>query len=75
MDRIPFARIEGSLLILQRGSWRSVQPVESLGRWLSFYRRLRDRDGTAGQPGPWARFYQDAVRDLEAVAATLRARS
>lgn len=56
---------------LRRGSWSQRVPISALPDQLQFYRSLwsrkRDQKGRSDltTPGPWARYYEDAVRALE----------
>ncbi|WP_126975592.1 hypothetical protein [Frigidibacter oleivorans] len=63
---------DGRRFIMASGKWRSEwHDLAELPRWLRFYEALWGRGARQkGQPGPWARFYADAVEKLRALAAT-----
>lgn len=66
----PEARLSNdrSMIVMQRGLWRSSFPVAKLPGWLQFYRRLRDRRHRA-----YARFYLPVVKNLERIERALEA--
>lgn len=81
MDAAPFKAIptrDRQRIVLAAGAWRATIPAADLPRWISLYRRLRDRGarldakGNPIEPGPYARFYADSLAVLEATAARLR---
>jgi hypothetical protein len=57
----------------QPNSWSETLTPDQLPARLALYRRLRDRGGKAGQPGPWAKHYTATVTNLARAIAALPA--
>lgn len=53
----------GAVLAMTKGAWWQRVPAADLPKWISLYRRLRDRDG-----GKHAQHYAQPVEALEAAA-------
>lgn len=79
MRRIKIARLTitfdrpAGTVEMRKALWWQVVPIADLPRWLRLYRgfwsRKPDAKGRAPDlktPGPWAAFYEDDLRALEA---------
>lgn len=63
----------GTRLCFRQLLWSADFPIEDLPKWRAFYVRLRDRDGPKkGGPGPFARFHQPIIDQLDAIARDLK---
>lgn len=52
---------------LRKGRWSVRVPIAALPGYRALYRRLWARGSKiADRPGPWARFYQEDLRALDA---------
>lgn len=52
---------------MRKALWTQRVAIDDLAGWLRFYRGLWARGSKVkGEPGPWARFYEQDVRALEA---------
>lgn len=58
---------DGRTVYVRRGGWQSSFPVSALGRWLSFYRSLRD-----GKGGRYAAYYAPMVEALARLERDVR---
>jgi len=57
---------------LVKGAWRMDIKASAAPGWLSFYRKLWARGSKdPKQPGPWAEFYEQPVREMERVCKEL----
>jgi hypothetical protein len=54
---------DGAGLAMTKGDWFQRVPAADLPKWISLYRRLRERDG-----GKYAQHYAQPVEALEAAA-------
>ena len=63
----------GTRLVFQGPKWTANFPVGDLRKWRAFYVGLRDRGGPKkGGPGPFARFHQLIIDQLDAIARQLQ---
>jgi len=60
---------DGDAVEIAGREWSEVIGTDQLDDRLAFYRSLRDRRG-----GRYSRFYDETVRELEAVARAIRRR-
>lgn len=58
---------DGKTVHVRRGGWEGAFPVSALGRWLSFYRSLRD-----GKGGRYAAYYAPMVEALARLERDVR---
>lgn len=67
-----------SEVLLRRGAWSLMVKAADLGRWLKFYRDLRDRNappqvkGQTAKPGPYHDIHAPAVSQIEAALRLCR---
>lgn len=63
----------GARLVFRGQNWIADFPVADLPKWRAFYVGLRDRNGPKkGGPGPFARFHQPIIDQLDAIARQLK---
>lgn len=66
----------GTKLVFQHPLWVSEFPASDLRKWRAFYVKMRDRNGPkGGGPGPFARFHQPIIDQLDAIERDLRRRN
>lgn len=60
-------------LVFRGPKWEADFPVGDLAKWRAFYVEMRDRNGPkGGGPGPFARFHQPVIDQLDAIARQIR---
>lgn len=60
-------------VLMTTGRWSQKIPAADAEKWRGFYRRLWGRGAkAAGQPGPYASFYEQPCRVLDALCKQIR---
>lgn len=63
----------GTRLVFTGSNWTADFPVADLPKWRAFYVGLRDRNGPkGGGPGPFARFHQPIIDQLDAIQRLIK---